>query len=114
LVKIKKFACDEVANLDYKKNFYQFKFNSIGAILFCLMLSSILFFAAYLKGLNIITTGDFIYIVTIIYKIIYDIWLLSENIGRFFDKIGDFKSSFAILQVRQELIDKPLANNLII
>lgn len=51
-------------------------------------------------------------VITILYKIIYDIWSLSEQIGSFFDKLGDFKSSFSILQIPQEIIDKPNASEL--
>jgi SAM-dependent methyltransferase len=39
---------------------------------------------------------------------------LSEQVGNFFDKLGDFKSSFSILQTPQEVIDKPDAKELVI
>jgi ATP-binding cassette subfamily B protein len=112
--KIKNFTCGECADMDYAKNLYNFKFASTGAILFCGMLSTVLFYTAYLKYHNLITIGDFAYVVTIVYKIIYDIWMLSENIGGFFDKIGDFKSSFSILQTPNVEIDKTDAKNLLI
>lgn len=104
--RIKGFTCGEVADSDYIKNLYQFKFACVGAGLFMGMISSVFAYTAYLRYINQITVGDFAYIVTILYKIVYDIWILSEQVGSFFDKLGDFKSSFSILQIPQEIIDK--------
>jgi ATP-binding cassette subfamily B protein len=104
--KIKNFACGEVADMDYRKNLYDSKFACTGAILFVGMISTIFIYTCYLKHKSLITAGDFAYIVTITYKIIYDIWALSEKIGSFFDKIGDFKSSFSILQMPHNNLDK--------
>jgi ATP-binding cassette subfamily B protein len=114
LKKIKDFTCGEVADLDYKKNLYQFKFACVGAGLFIGMSSSVLIYTAYLRYINQITVGDFAYIVTILYIIIHDIWSLSAAVGNFFDTLGDFKSSFSMLQTPQEIIDKPNAKKLIV
>jgi ATP-binding cassette subfamily B protein len=111
--KIRNFACGEVADMDYKKNFYQFKFTCTGAVLFVLMSGSVLCFTAYLRHIDQITLGDFGYVISILYKIIYDIWELSERVGSFFDKLGDFKSSFSILATPQEALDKPDAKDFI-
>lgn len=114
LKKIRDFTCGEVAELDYKKNLYQFKFACVQGVLFIGMISSVLGYTAFLRYINQITVGDFAYVVTIVYKIVYDIWALSEQVGNFFDKIGDFKSSFSILQTPQEVMDKKDAKELII
>ena len=114
LKKIRDFACGEVADLDYKKNLYQFKFACIQGGLFIGMILSVLGYTAYLRYINQITVGDFAYVVTIVYKIVYDIWALSEQVGNFFDKLGDFKSSFSILQTPQHILDKQDAKELII
>ena len=112
LKQIKGFVCGEVADSDYIKNLYQFKFACVGAGLFMGMISSVLGYTAYLRYINQITVGDFAYIVTIVYKIVYNIWSLSEQIGSFFDKLGDLKSSFSVLQIPQDTIDKPNASEL--
>ena len=112
--KIRYFTCGEVADLDYKKNLYSFKFNCIGAGLFVGMSSTALIYTAHLRYANQITVGDFAYVVTILYKIIYDIWALSVQAGSFFDKLGEFKSSFSILQIPQDTIDKKDARELVI
>jgi ATP-binding cassette, subfamily B, bacterial len=114
LKKIRDFACGEVADLDYKKNLYQFKFACIQGVLFIGMISSVLGYTAFLRYINQITAGDFAYVVTIVYKIVYDIWHLSEEVGYFFNKLGDLKSSFSILQTPQEVMDKKDAMELII
>ena len=114
LKKIRDFTCGDVARLDYKKNLYQFKFACVQGSLFIGMISSVLGYTAYLRYINQVTTGDFAYVITIVYKIVYDIWTLSEQVGDFFDKLGDLKSSFSILQTPQEIIDKKDAKELII
>jgi ATP-binding cassette subfamily B protein len=114
LKKIKDFATGEVADLDYKKNLYQFKFACILGGLFIGMIASVFGYTAYLRYINQITVGDFAYVVTIVYKIVYDIWGLAEQVGNFFDKLGDFKSSFSILEIPQDGIDKKYSNKLII
>lgn len=114
LKKIKAFTCGEVADLDYKKNLYQFKFSCVQATLFMGMISSVFGYTAYLRYINQITVGDFAYVVTIVYKIVYDIWALSEQVGNFFDKLGDLKSSFSILKTPQDVMDKKNARELII
>ncbi len=110
LKQIKGFVCGEVANSDYIKNLYQFKFACVGAGLFMGMISSVFTYTAYLRYINQITVGDFAYVVTIVYKIVYDIWSLSGQSGSFFDKLGDFKSSFSVLQISQEIIDRSNAS----
>jgi ATP-binding cassette subfamily B protein len=114
LKNIKDFACGEVAESDYKKNLYQFKFACVQGVLFIGMISSVLGCTAYLRYVNQITIGDFAYVVTIVYKIIYDIWTLTEQVGNFFDRLGDFKSSFSILEIQQDVMDKNDAKELII
>jgi len=114
LNKINAFACGEVADLDYKKNVYQFKFACVKGLLFIGMIATVFGYTAYLRYINHITVGDFAYVVTIVYKIVYDIWDLSEHVGGFFDTLGDFKSSFSILQAPQETFDKTDAKELII
>lgn len=114
LNKIKTFACGEVADLDYKKNLYQFKLNCVQGLIFISMIASVFGYTAYLRYINQISVGDFAYIVTIVYKIDYDIWALAEQVGSFFDTLGDFKSSFSILQTPQETLDKTDAQELII
>lgn len=114
LNKIKEFACGEVADLDYQKNLYQFKFACVQGLLFIGMIATVFGYTAYLRYINHITVGDFAYVVTIVYKIVYDIWALSEQVGSFFDTLGDFKSSFSILQAPQETFDKTDAKELII
>jgi ATP-binding cassette subfamily B protein len=114
LKKIKNFTCKDVANLDYQTMFYDFKFACVGALLFIGMSSSVLIYAGYLRYINEISVGGFAYVITILYKIIYDIWTLSEQAGNFFNKLGDFKSSFSIMQIPHCKIDKDDAMELII
>jgi len=114
LKKIKDFTCGAVADLDYEKNLYQFKFAVVQGGLFIGMISTVFGYTAYLRYINQITVGDFAYVVTIVYKIVYDIWSLSEQAGNFFDKLGDFKSSFSILHEPQDVMDKKDAKELII
>lgn len=114
LNKIRNLATVEVSNLDYNKNLYSLKFNITISIITILMITSIFAYTIMLNYEGKITTGDFAYVVTLVYQIIHEIWFLADQIGKFFDTLGDFKSSFSILQMPKYDLDKKDARELII
>jgi len=78
------------------------------------MLISLFIFMIHLRRINAVTTGDFVFVMTITYFLVDGIWKLLDQISDFIGKLGDFKSSFSILQTPQEIIDKKDAKELII
>lgn len=85
-----------------------------GTILYCIMLFSLFLFMVKLRIDGKISTGDFVFTMSFAWFFVEQIWNLFFNITEFLRNLGDFKSSFSILQTPQGVIDKPDAKQLII
>jgi ATP-binding cassette subfamily B protein len=93
---------------------YDFKFAVVGGVLYFLMLSFVLIYTIYLRYINKITTGDFAFVMSIIYFVVNNIWLLVGRVSTFFDHLGSFKSAFSVIATKQDIIDKKDAKDLFI
>lgn len=114
LKRINKFLKNEVAPKDQAWCRLQLKQALIGIVFYVSMLISLFIFMIHLRRINAVTTGDFVFVMTITYFLVDGIWKLLDQISDFIGKLGDFKSSFSILQTPQEIIDKKDAKELII
>lgn len=112
--KLKNFTESFTVQKDYEGNMMYTKVHCIGALLYLPMLFAALFYLIHLKIHNIITISDFIFILTNISIMLEAIYSFTFDIARFMRSFEDFKSSFSILQIKQEVIDKPDAKKLII
>jgi ATP-binding cassette, subfamily B, bacterial len=112
LKKIDKFLLNDTAKKDYTWVRYELKMAFVGIFLYVIMLVSLFIFMIHLRRINVITTGEFVFVMTVTYFVVDNIWMLVGEIGDFLGKMGDFKSSFTILQTPQETIDKPNAKKL--
>ena len=112
LKKIDKFLNDDRAKKDYAWIRYELKMAFVGIAFYATMLVSLLLFMIHLRRINAITIGDFVFVMTVTFFVVDNIWKLTCEIGDFLGKIGDLKSSFSVLQIPQETIDKPNASQL--
>ena len=112
LKKINKFLNDDRAKKDYAWIRYELKMAYVGIAFYATMLVSLLLFMIHLRRIGIITIGDFVFVMTVTFFVVDNIWKLSSEIGDFLGKIGDLKSSFSVLQIPQEIIDSPNASEL--
>jgi len=80
--------------------------NIAGTILYCLMLFSLFIFMIDLRIKNIVTTSDFVFVMTLAWYFIEKLWTFFINLAEFVRNLGDFKSSFSLLQVPQNNLDK--------
>jgi ATP-binding cassette subfamily B protein len=110
--KIKNFLHNDVAKKDRAWIAYELKMAFIGIAFYATMLISLFIFMIHLRRINSISTGDFVFVMTLAFFAVDNIWKLVNEAGDFIGKIGDLKSSFSILQTPQELIDKDLATDL--
>jgi ATP-binding cassette subfamily B protein len=99
---------------DCQKEWFDFKMAVFTGCIYVLFIIFILSFTFILHQKQQISTGNFVYLVTIMYNILHALWDLSKETSSFFTKWGDFLSSFALLQTAQNLLDKPQAKQLII
>lgn len=112
LKKINDFLERDTAKKDYAWIGYELKTAFVGIFFYSIMLVSLFFFLIHLRRINVITIGDFVFIMTVTFFIVDNIWKLTSEVGDFVGKIGDFKSSFSILQTPQELVDEANAKDL--
>lgn len=109
LNQINEFLNEDTAKKDYAWIRYELKMAFVGIAFYTTMLVALFIFMIHLRRINVITTGDFVFVMTVTYFLVDNIWKLTSDIGDFLGKMGDFKSSFSILQTPQEIIDKPNA-----
>ncbi len=106
LNKIKDFLKNDTAKKDYAWIRYELKMAFVGIAFYATMLVSLFIFMIHLRRIAVITTGDFVFVMTVTFFVVDNIWKLVSEVGDFVGKMGDFKSSFSILQTPQNLVDK--------
>jgi len=84
---------------------YDFKFNLVGSVLYWVMLISVFLFMLHLRIHGTISTGDFLFVMLTSVTISFDLWTLMGTLCTFLKEMGDFKSSFTLLQQPQEKVD---------
>jgi ATP-binding cassette subfamily B protein len=114
LKRIDKFLKTEVAPKDYSWIKLELKQSLIGIAFYVSMLFSLFIFMIHLRRTNAVTTGDFVFVMTVTYFLVDNIWKLFEQASDFIGKMGDFKSSFSVINTPQEVIDKKDAKTLTI
>jgi ATP-binding cassette, subfamily B, bacterial len=112
LNKIKDFLYNDTAKKDYIWVKYELKMAFVGVAFYATMLASLFIFMIHLRRIAAITTGDFVFVMTITFFVVDNIWKLVSEVGDFASKMGDFKSSFSILQTPQNSIDKENSQDL--
>ena len=112
LKKINKFLKEDTAKKDYEWNKYELKMAFVGIFFYIIMLVSLFIFMIHLRRIGAISVGDFVFVMTISYFIVDNIWRLTGEIGDFLGKMGDFKSSFSILAEEQKSTDSPDAKKI--
>ena len=90
---------------------YDFKFNLVGSVLYWFMLISVFLFMIYLRKSGSISTGDFLFVMLTAITISFDLWTLMGGLCTFLKEIGDFKSSFSILQIPHDSVDSAEARS---
>lgn len=93
---------------------YDFKIALVGCVLYWPMLIGIFGFMIFCRKNNLITTGDFAFVMTMTITTAYELWTFISGLSDFMKEMGDFKSSFSILQTPHKSIDKIDAMVLII
>ena len=112
LKKIDEFLKEDRAKKDYAWIRYELKMAFVGIAFYATMLVSLFIFMIHLRRIGVITIGDFVFVMTVTFFVVDNIWKLTSEIGDFLGKMGDLKSSFSVLQIPQEIIDKPNVSEL--
>ena len=105
LFRINRFVNNDTAQKDYLWIKYEIIMTLVGIFLYISMLVSLLFFMIHLRQEELVSTGDLAFVMTLSFFMVGNIWMLAGETGDFLGKMGDFKSSFSILQTPQNSID---------
>ncbi len=114
LTKISNFLIKDTAHKDYVQIIMELKSTICGGIMYVGMMIALFIFMINLHKNNQITTGDFVFVITLVYRFIDEIWNLVSQMGEFMAQIGDFRSSFSIIATPQQIIDKPNAGEILV
>ncbi len=91
---------------------YDFKFNLVGSVLYWFMLIGVFIFMIHLRQQAEISTGDLIFVMLTALAISFDLWAFISGMCDFTKQIGDFKSSFNVLETPHETIDSSIARDI--
>jgi len=87
----------------YKYSFYS---NVVAGVMYWLMLVSLFLFMIHLRMSNEASNGDIVFVMGITLRMAMELWQLIQRMQNFMKNIGDFKSSFNIMQIAQDPRDK--------
>lgn len=76
---------------------YHFKVNIINDILGILIFAFMIIFMVYLKKLNLVTVGDFVFVFGMVFQFQENLFHLMQEFHTFSDNMGDLKASLTIL-----------------
>jgi ATP-binding cassette subfamily B protein len=91
---------------------YDFKFQLVGSVLYWIMLLGVFAFMIYLRKNGNVSTGDFIFVMLTTIAISFDLWAFISGMCNFMKDLGNFKSSFSILEIPHESMDNPTAKDI--
>lgn len=89
---------------------YSFLSHCVAAVLYWIMLISLLLYMIYLRKNDFATTGDLVFVMGITFKIGWDLWELIQKMQDFMKDMGDFKSAFEILKTPQDQAEEKLSD----
>lgn len=86
----------------YKYSFYS---NIVAGLMYWVMLVSLFLFMIHLRINNQASNGDIVFVMGITLKMSMELWQLIQRMQNFMKNIGDFKSSFTIMQIPHDKKD---------
>jgi len=92
---------------------FSFMLHSFAAVLYWIMLITLLFYMIHLRNIGEATNGDFVFVMGITFRLAMELWLMIQKMQNFMKNVGDFKSSFEIMKTAQdprEQIELPALN----
>lgn len=92
---------------------FSFMLHAVAAVLYWIMLITLLFYMIHLRNTGEATNGDFVYVMGITFKLSMELWLMIHKMQDFMKNVGDFKSSFEIMKTAQdpsEQVERPAIN----
>lgn len=80
----------------------------VAAVFYWIMLIALFLYMIDQRQKNLASTGDLVFIMSIVLKMSWELWQLIQKIQIFMKNVGDFKSAFAIMKIAAD--PKEVAN----
>lgn len=93
---------------------YSFFSNIVAGILYWVMLVSLFLFMIHLRLSNQVSNGDIVFVIGVTLKMSWELWQLIQRMQNLMKNIGDFKSSFSIMQIAHDERDELGKDKLVI
>jgi len=103
---------DDVANKFRKKEWFALKLSFVQGLSITLLIAVLIFVLIKLKMHNLVTVGDFAFILGLGLYVTEGVWYFMEQILRLNDLVGRSNQSLKMILVPQEIIDNPSAKNI--
>ncbi len=104
----------EVMKKDIALRWQQLILWAIQGVLCSLILGIMVFVLIFLRSKAIVTTGDFVFIISITITIIQQVFGIAELISRITEQIGICSQAFSVIYTPHNVIDNKDAKNLIV
>lgn len=103
---------DIVAAKFRKQEWFSLKLSLVQGISITVLIGMLIFALITLKTRNLVTIGDFAFILGLGLYVTEGVWYFMEQVHRLNDLVGSSNQSLRMIVVPQEIIDKPQAKNL--
>jgi ATP-binding cassette subfamily B protein len=103
---------DDVMKKYRVKEWFYLKLSIVQSLSITLLIATLLFVLIKLRMHNLVTVGDFAFILGLALYVTEGVWYLTEQIVRLNDLIGRSNQSINMIMVPQEIADIPEAKNL--
>lgn len=103
---------DDVADKFRKKEWFSLKLSLVQGLSITLLIAVLLFVLIKLKMHNLVTVGDFAFILGLGLYVTEGVWYFMEQIHRLNDLIGHSNQSLRMIMIPQEITDSPQAKNI--
>ena len=97
---------DDMAYKDKYQIKWEFAQNIVGTTLSITMLFALFMFMIDLRIKNTIKTSDFVFVMTLSWFFIEQIWSFFVNMAEFVRNVGEFQASFSIIKTEHKIFDK--------
>ncbi len=101
-----------VANKFRHKEWFACKLSFVQSLSITLLIAALLYSLIKLREHNLVTVGDFAFILGLSLYVTEGVWYLTEQILRLNDLIGRSRQSLTMIMVPQEVTDAPMAKNI--
>jgi len=105
---------DSVVKNDRNRIIYDCIINTVGGVLYWIMLIGFLFLMIYYRKQGMVTIGDFALVFGMVFQAAENTWKMIYEVQRIFKNWGELKQSFDIQTIPHEIIDDKDAKDLVV